>query len=152
MSNETVLVAKCKADTTLVALLTGGIFANSALPETGLDRNSTATKTAFDSNGYLKPVLVVRAREGRVSNELVDVAAQYMTTRQPVEFYFLADASAGYTTITSARDRVRILLNLRGVSGAYLARLIDYQEGIRDTTLNNACLHRDTYEVSGFIG
>ncbi len=149
-SVESVFATRCLADAPLVALLTGGIYANSSLDENGINRDTKPA--AYDSNGYLKPVLVIKSREARVTNELVDVKEQYTTTRQPVELYFLADASAGYTTITSARAITRGLFMFKGVSGAYYARLINYLEYIRDDLLNNACLHKDVYEVSGYIG
>jgi len=124
---ETVQTA-LQADTTLMALLTGGVHT------TEISRQDTST--AFDANAELKPCALVR-----VSTD-TPTGPYDTSTRTAVEIYFYQ--RAGYSTIDAALARVFALLNRVKLTGTWDIRHGDDVMDQEDAAL--ACsLHMSRY-------
>jgi hypothetical protein len=93
-----------EADTTLMAILTGGVWTKEATGVEGITRETAGT--AFDTNGYLKPCALVRERDLVPDGVVRDLLAQVASATQTVEIYVYADAGAGYSAIQSAKARL----------------------------------------------
>lgn len=96
---RTAIKSKLSGDSTLMTILTGGVFDRRGISRTG-------TPAAYDSNGTIKPCAVV--------------TIEATTTKGPKEFDFeqvffqvwLFEAEGNhYVNIDPARDRVRALLH-----------------------------------------
>jgi hypothetical protein len=104
-----------EADGTLLASATGGIW---DYDETGrLGINRTTTPTAFDSNGILKPCLLLKLRSSEPDGILADDANQYTSVREMIEVWFYEEG--GYTNIETMRDRVHALLHAQQLTGTF---------------------------------
>lgn len=135
-------------DTTLMSLLTGGIYDYHARIRVGGDINRETTPAAFDAvTGLLKPICVLKAREANVLPLMIDEGAQYTAMQQVIEAYFYADQS--YSVIEQARDRVRTLINYKVIEGIGHFRLKIVVENGRDPTLG--WFLRDDYTLTSKI-
>ena len=107
MAREDAIAAVLNADATLLATLTGGVYARGALGRAGLTRETAAA--AFDgTTGYLLPCAVVVERAEVPDGNVQDQDAQIASAAQIVEVYVYEDA--GYTNIDTALDRIYALL------------------------------------------
>lgn len=121
------LVAHLQADTTLAALLPGGVY---DATEVGVVSRQT-TPGAFDSNQELRPCALVQARTVQPAGGAIDAALTGVT----IYFY----QRTGFTQIDQARQRVYALLHLQrlatlGASWALLHRedvLAQYDGSLR---------------------
>lgn len=125
---ETVQTA-LQADTTLMALLTGGVHA-------AIEISRQDTPTAFDANAELKPCALVRIPTD------TPTGPYDTSTRTAVEIYFYQ--RAGYSTIDAALARVFALLNRVKLMGTWEIRHGDDVTDQEDAAL--ACsLHMSRY-------
>jgi len=115
MSAESTILAVLEADATLLALATGGIYSFDEAGSEGINR--TLTPSAFDSNGIVKPCIMVSARNANPGYNVGDDSNQSMDVRQVVECWFFDHAA--YSTIESMKDRVYTLLQAQRLSGPY---------------------------------
>lgn len=106
MAIEDTITTRLSTDATLIAILTGGIYARGALGREGLTRETKAA--AFDSNGYLKPTAVVAQRALVPDGNVQDQISQQASAAQIVEIYLYEDK--GYTNIDAAMNRIYVLL------------------------------------------
>lgn len=102
MSIETDFETRMEADTTLMAILTGGVYTAGALGRLGINR--TDTPAAFDGNGYLLPCALVRERPLVPDLQVNDFLEQIASATQVVEIYVYQDT--GYGSIDSALARL----------------------------------------------
>lgn len=102
MSIEADFETRMEADSTLMAILTGGVYTAGALGVLGINR--TDTPAAFDSNGYLRPCALVRERPLVPDLQVNDFLEQVASATQVVEIYIYQDT--GYTSIDTALDRL----------------------------------------------
>lgn len=114
MTVESVFKTLLEADATLVAAATGGIYDLTEAGHMGLNR--TSTPSAWDSNGVIKPTILVRERASNPGLNVPDDDGQVMDTRQICEVYLFEDG--GYGTIKSMGDRIYTLLHAKFISGA----------------------------------
>lgn len=136
------------ADSTLLSLLTGGVFNYDSLPADGISR--TAYSSAYNATtGLLKPIVVVKGRGVTPEGSLRDANGQYISVRQVVELWFYADRDAGYTTIKSAADRAYALLQDKGLTAAFNCRLVNSLDSLRASEMQDAVSIRRDYEVIG---
>ncbi len=126
------------ADTTLSALLVGGLYSFEQTGRNGLSR--ATTPGAF--NGFLQPCAVIKAGDVRAVTAIRDSEAG---VRQTVAV-FLYDDSA-YGSILTARDRVLALLDRQWIDGAGFVQRVGGADDGRDPKLNNAALIRLDFEV-----
>ncbi len=132
------------ADSTLAALLTGGIYSYAQVGRNGISRVTMAD--AYEAGGFLKPLAVVKAGDAKAVPAIRDSESGW---QQMVEVFLYDDGDNGFTTITSARDRVITLLDRQWMSGAGYVRRIGGADDLRDPKLNNAALVRIEFEVKG---
>jgi len=134
---------RLEADATLLATATGGIY---DLTETGrLGINRTNTPAAFDSNGVIKPCVLLRLRSSTPDYVLQDDTSQYQSVREMIEVYFYEDS--GYTAIETMRTRCYALLQATQVTGAFAIRWAGDIRSSIDFDLN-ASVERSDYQVT----
>lgn len=152
MAYEDEIVTRLRADATLMATLTGGVWSSAEIGPDGIRRGTNSpTKTAFDANGYLKPCALVRQR-GNVPDGMVrDDVAQVLTATQVVEVYFYQDR--GFGAIDQATARVRALLQGHQLTGAFPLQLANVVDRLRDEgALQGASLARQDWAVYNVLG
>lgn len=124
MSREKQFADRMKADATLMATLTGGVFTRGAIGLGGINRDSTPS--AFDSSGWLRPCALVRQR-GRVADDAIrDMQSQATSTVQVVEIYIYQDNA--YDQIETAMNRIYALFQghrFSDTADLYVANVID---------------------------
>ncbi|HVU10685.1 MAG TPA: hypothetical protein VHD90_05375 [Phototrophicaceae bacterium] len=130
------------ADGTLAALLTGGVYSYAQIGRNGISR--VTTPSAYAAGGFLKPLAVVKASEVKAIPAIRDSDSG---SQQVVEIFLYDDGDNGYTTVTSARDRVIALLDRQWMSGVGYLRQVGGADNLRDPKLNNAALVRVDFEV-----
>lgn len=89
MSRETDFSTRIEANAPIVAILTGGVYVYGALPPEGITRETVTA--AFDANGYLKPMVVVKMRPLVSDGAVDDLQEQEASTRQVVELWIYQD-------------------------------------------------------------
>ena len=136
-----------EADAPLMALLTGGIYIGRDVPEEGLNREDYPA--AYDSNGLLQPIAVVRGRRVIPDTGFRVVEAQYVAVQQVVEVWFYDDKDTGWDTIDSAAQLAYELLQDVQVSGSYNCTLVNHITEERDRDLGGACFTRLDFQVTG---
>lgn len=115
MSAESAIKTVLEADATLLALATGGIYSFDETGSQGINR--TLTPAAFDSNGLVKPCIMVSARDANPGYNVPDEGNQSMDVRQVVECYLFQ--FGGYSTIESMKNRIYTLLQNQRLTGGY---------------------------------
>lgn len=157
MSIETEIVTLLQADTDgmngVADLLTGGIYAKSQIGKMGIDKNNSATSSAYVvANGYpaLQPLVVVRLRSLVPQGNRHDRNNQHAGARGTLELWFYDENN--YTTIESARDRAYTLLQAKTIANVGLLSLDNRLLGQRAQDLNDAALLRDDYTITQIIG
>lgn len=146
MSYEATVYNKLNADSTLLALLTGGVYHSETMKQTGINR--TNMPTAFDSNGFLKPMGVIVGRSVIPIQSIKTPSTGHRVVQQTVEVYLYGDADAGYSTLESAKNRVVTLLDMKPMASTFAVQLTGEQI-FRETPLNNACAMRIDFKILG---
>lgn len=142
MSMLSLIKTRLEADATLLASATGGIY---DFDETGrMGINRTNTPAAFDSNGIIKPCVLLRLRSSVPDGYLADDPTQYRSLRENIECWFYQDS--GYTTIETMRNRVYALLHARPVTGAMQLYWTGDVRGERDTDID-ASVERSDFQA-----
>lgn len=131
-----------EADATLLATATGGVY---DFNETGaLGVNRTLTTDAFDSNGLVKPSVLLRLRSSTPDGFINDDANQSRSSRDMLECWFYENA--GYININTMRDRVYTLLHGVQLTGSFICYWDGDIRGQRDVDLD-ANVERTDYLV-----
>lgn len=132
-----------EADTaTLVAAATGGIF---DLDEAGrLGLNRTTTPGIVDSNGILKPCVLLKSRSAVSDGILADDADQSHSLIEMLEVWFYEDD--GYTVIDAMRDRVYTLLHAVQLTSTFICYWSGDIKQQRDEALD-ASMERSEFMV-----
>jgi hypothetical protein len=128
------------------ALLTGGIYTFAETKRLGV--NPKTTSDAFDSNGLMKPTLVIKDRSQVADSGVTDDLTQRMSYRQIVEFWVYDDGDS--TNITLEAVIARIFTKLHGVQVGASKIKLRWAETIyipRDAVQDNALLVRIDYEA-----
>lgn len=115
MSIESTIKTLLAADATLLATATGGVHSFDSVGRMGINR--TNVPSAFDSNGIIKPCVLVRLRNSNPDPALQDDTGQYVATRSIVETWLYQDS--GYSTIETMHDRIYALLHAQRVTGLF---------------------------------
>lgn len=132
-----------EADATLLATATGGIWDFDETGRLGLSR--TLTPTAFDSNGIIKPCILVKLRTSTPDYILADDSNKYVSVQEFLEAWFYE--SSGYTNIETMRDRVFALTHTVQLTGTFQCFWAgNIRPGIRDDDLD-AFVERSDYQV-----
>jgi len=153
MSNAVVIRDLLKADATIVAALTGGIYEYEADTQSnGLSEGMTPTSPYLE--GVLRPCCLIKGRAELPTGDLDDPDGNWLSVRQVVELWFY-DAGA-FTTIRTARDRAYVVLNRasavasggnRAIADIEHAGDLDLERDPND--LANAARLRQDWSVTG---
>jgi hypothetical protein len=118
MTKEQDLANLLLADSTLMALLTGGVYTDEELGIQGMRRgDDSPTENAFDADGVLKPCAVVRQGAETAYGGIRSVKDQITGMTQPIEVYFYEDR--GRDVIIAAKQRAYELLENRRLPASY---------------------------------
>lgn len=132
-----------EADATLLATATGGIWDFDETGRLGISR--TLTPTAFDSNGIIKPCVLLKSRSYIPDYVLADDSSQYVSAQEMLEAWFYE--SNGYTNILTMRNRVYALTHTVQLTGTFQCLWAGHiRPGFRDDDLD-AFLERSDYQV-----
>lgn len=104
---EEMFTAYLESDATLMALAEGGIYPYTSLPNPGISRDTTPE--AFDSDGYLLPIIVVKARAPIPDSRVADIREKIVGVNQATEFW-LYEADS-YATIDLMLTRIFNILH-----------------------------------------
>ena len=149
------VVTLLKADTGaggVATLCTGGIYDWQVdAKENGLNRNDTPN--AFDTTtGILKPSCMVRSRADTPDNGIHDEGTGNDSARTVVELWFLNDKDAGFSVITTARDRAKVVFRTNKTASGFIPRWAGNTiTGGRDADLNMAAVLRVDYDVRSVV-
>ena len=146
MSYEGLVRNKLVADATLMALLTGGLYAYEGLSGEGITRKTLA---GAYSTGFLAPCGVVKGRALIPFGGVRDQESQYTSVRQVIEIWLYADAGAGLTTLTSAANRIYKVLEGQTVTNSHPLRWLS-QESFVERELQQARAILIEFEVIGY--
>ena len=130
------------ADTTLAALLVGGIYSFEQTGRSGISR--VTTPDAYEADGFLRACAVVKAGDVKTEAAIRDTVSG---ARQAVSVYLYDDGDNGYGAILTARDLIVMLLDRVWIEGAGWLRRVGGAEDDRDPKLNNAAVVRVDFEV-----
>lgn len=122
MTKEQEIAEILRADDTLMALLTGGVFTDEEIGVEGIRRSleptdTNPTKDVFDADGILQPCAVVRERGETIWQNINLVSDQIQAVGQVVQIYFYQ--FRGHDIIQQARNRVYQLLMNRQLSPSF---------------------------------
>ena len=145
MSTVSAAKAILEADATLVALATGGVYDYAEAGPDGISR--TTTPDAFDSNGIIKPCILLKSRGGVPDGALTDEGTQYLSVREALEVWFYEDT--GYANIEAMRDRVYTLLHATQLTNTFKVLWSGDVRNQRDTSLD-ANMERSEFTVYTF--
>lgn len=137
-----------KADSTLVSVLTGGIYVIREAGRLGLDRTSLPAAYSPTTKKLL-PCLLIHSRDfvprsqlntqGYYSGEIGDVV---------VEFYFYVDGDDSPAPIFTARNIVYGLLHRKRFSGIMMCeKVLDIEDAGKAIELTSADMIRTDYSV-----
>lgn len=147
MSRESEVKAVLAADATLMAILTGGVFASEDVGVEGISRETTPG--AF-SSGYLKPCALVKQRVEMVTPDVEEFDSLYISTSQIVEIWLYEDR--GYSSIDSAKSRILTLLNGKILTQSFEMKLAMIVHRQRDLgALKGASLERMDWQIWAVI-
>lgn len=132
-----------EADATLLATATGGVWDWDESGAQGINR--TSTTAAFDSNGVIKPCVLLKARAENPDFILRDPSNKYNSTRQVIEVWLYQDNA--YSSITTMKTRIYALLAETQVTGAFWVSWAGGSGQQFDYDLRS-CVEREEYLVN----
>lgn len=134
------------ADSTLLTIATGGVFVPDDLGRMGLNPSNPQAANAFDSDGHIKPCIVLKIGSATPMDGLSDDGLQRVAQRERMECWFYEDN--GYANIDAMRTRVFVdLQGIRLSNGGKCRWAFDTQPS-HDIDLD-ACMQRADYAVTG---
>lgn len=124
MARDTEIAAYLSSDAALVAILTGGIYADSVIGGTdGFSRDAASpTVGAFDVAQFLKPSLMVTEGPKVPFGDIRDLEGKKASASQRIQLYFYQDR--GRDRIDLANSRAYLLMQGHLFDGAYRAEWI----------------------------
>lgn len=150
MSAASAIDTVLSADATLTGLLTGGIYKATDLAR--LEINRVDVPGAYDANGFMRPMALIKARDQVPSLLIPDAGERFMDTRQIVEIWLYNDGANGFTTIDSAANRIYTLLHEQRLEGLYRVKWANLIEHMRDPKMGLAAFNRIDFSVISFRG
>lgn len=149
MSIESAIVTLARAQSTLTAILTGGIYGYREIGKKGIDPANSVTAGAYSLSNELNillPCCVIKVRSQVSDSSRFDVASQTTGLRGVVEFW-LYDQN-NYTAIENARAIIYALFQSKTNANIGITALVNRLDGLRDESLNDAALLRDDYSFT----
>lgn len=142
------IVTLLSADSILMNILTGGIYAYPETGRKGLTR--LLSSSAFDTtSGLLKPTALVLELDDEPDGEIIGLSTSTMT---PI-IIWIYDAGMTddkYVNIKAAHDRIRNLLHLSALSNACQILYAGSTKHKREPDLKDAAYWRTRYNVHSY--
>lgn len=129
-----------EADSTLLAIATGGVWSWDETGRMGINRTNT---TGAFTNGIIQPCLLLKLRSSVPFGGIADDVTQKTSARDMLEVWAYQDS--GYSTIKSMLDRVYTLLQGKRVGGVS-CRWAGNTQPLRDTEMD-ANVERSDFAV-----
>lgn len=154
MAWEDQIQTRLMADTTLMAILTGGIYTAGQIGRDGINRDKAATANAFENTATsrkLKPCAFIAEAEKVYDDFIRDEIAKYASYRQRVRIHLYEDV--GYTNIDLAEARIYTLLFGEPLTGSLPLTVINEVSRQREPgALLGASMHIVDYLVLAVKG
>lgn len=148
MSTESQVAALLTANTALMAVLTGGVVVHGNLTPEGITRATVST--AFDANGVLKPIAVVRQRDLTPTFGVSDYDTYEFSTRRMVEVWLYQ--AIYYDQIDLAAPLVLSALTGKLIGNSYELEFAFVMDRMRDTgALNGASAVRIDFQLDAIM-
>jgi hypothetical protein len=143
---EAAVVMMLLATPDLVTLVTGGIYADSALEKDAI--SLTSLPAAYESNGTMKVTTVVKGLAVIGRNDIRDADAKYAATNQTIQCWIYDDPDSTWTAVNTAVGLVYSALNEERVSGGFKLK---WEQDVfdRDPDMQNALFARCSFLVVG---
>ncbi len=142
------IVTLLKADATLVATLSGGIYEYPIVGRKGLTR--LLSPLAFDEvNGMVKPVALVLELDDEPDGEIVGLSTSFKTPIA-IFIYDKGDTKDKYTAIETAHSRIYSLLHLAQIGNACQVLYDKTVKYKREPNLLDAAYFRTMYNVHAY--
>jgi hypothetical protein len=142
----TAIKNRLAADSLLLATLTGGVHDHAAL---GMFGASKLPALAYQGNGRMKPLAIVRGRGVTVTAGIQNRPTQFAATRQVVEVWLYDDRDASASALDTAGQRIYTLLHHRPLSGTFELEMNSWLRGMRAPEYGDARMARLEFEVRG---
>jgi hypothetical protein len=141
---EGMLVSYLAADSSLLAVALGGIYAYTSLGRMGINRDTTPD--AYDEDGYLLPIVVVKTRSPLPNRDLYDEREKIVGMSQSVEFWIYQ--MVGYDQIELITNHIHRLLQGHSFVGYWPMNWIYTTGSLVDAgSLNGASLVRVDFQM-----
>lgn len=137
--------AVLEADATLLATATGGVYDYNETGRMGINRTNPATAAAFDSDGIIRPCVLVKLRSSIPDGAVTDEVDQRSSHIQMIECWLYADVD--FTAIDTMSSRIYTLLHAKRLNGPFFLRWAGDIPGPRDLTLD-AWVQRSDFQVN----
>ncbi len=145
---EGAVKALLQTNTSLTALLTGGIYESMLLPADGMNRSNTPS--AYSSSPIaLKPLCIVRERSAVPTSLMVAENEPLRSLRSNIEIWFYQDKDASISALKTIAGLGYTTLDKNRMSGvkSYSLQYVNKVTG-HDPMLNNAFFIRlDFYTI-----
>lgn len=132
-----------EADSTLLALATGGIYDFDETGRMGIGRNNAATSAAF-VGGIIQPCLLLKLSSSVPFGDIADDSLKLVSVRDMLEVWGYQDN--GYSIIKAMLDRSYTLLQGEQLGGAACRFAQKVQPALRDKEMD-ANVEYDRYAV-----
>lgn len=138
-----------RADTTLMAILTGGAHLFEDPGPKGINR--VQIKAAFNQQtGLIKPIAIISGIQESPTGEAIDATTNFMSTETPVYIWVYDAGQRGYEDIASACDRIYTLLNNMRLTGGFQVLWKTTLKNRQEPLLNDARYYAIQYNAYGF--
>lgn len=144
MTNLSAAKAILAADTTLTTTATGGIYTPNDLGRMGLNPSNPQATVAFNTDGSIKPCIVLKIRSNQPVDGLGDDGTQRVGQREMMEVWCYQDN--GYSSIDTIRARVFVDLQGKRLSGAACRWAFD--DSPRHDMDLDACFQRMDFAIT----
>lgn len=152
MNYADAVVAMLKANSTLVGLLTGGIYNYPEGGRKGINRTSlpAAYENAIGATqGLLKPLAIVYVGDEVPDNQIVSPNTGVKSVYLPTLVWIYDDGSKGYGVISAAHDIVYTLLADQRIEGGFQALYRNTLPFKREQDMQDACYYRARFDIFG---
>ncbi len=150
MANSSVIVTLLTADTTLMAILTGGIYDVETSGRLGIHFKNPDTSSAFDATtGQLKPCAMVRSRDQIPSKDIKDAKEQVTSYDQIMQIWIYQEAG-GVAEIENAKNRILKLIQQKIIDYGFFD-LTATDEGRQAEDMNGASFIRLDFMKTGIL-
>lgn len=149
MTYGATITAMLKADTTLMAILTGDVHDFTKEGRKGVSR-VTFIQSFVVNQPVMKPLCIVYEADEVDTKELGITDRGFKVTRTPINLWMYCDGNSNYDAIDTAYNRIYTLLQQAPIAGGYQIIWQTCAKNKREELLNNAGFYSCTFIVHGY--